>query len=85
VGLGLGVVVLETQQTGVPPSTTTTSFGYLLGGAVGARVKLGHVVSLLGELGYDYAPVIHDLIGDTHDGGGFSASLGVRFDLGYSR
>jgi hypothetical protein len=84
-GVGLGVVDLETQQTGVAPSTTTTSFGYLLGGAVGARVKLGHVVSLLGELGYDYAPVIHNLIGDTHDGGGFSASLGLRFDLGYQR
>jgi hypothetical protein len=85
VGAGLGVVNLETQQTGVAPSTTTTSFGYLLGGAVGARVKFGRVVSLLGELGYDYAPVIHNLIGDTHDGGGFSASLGLRFNLGFQR
>jgi hypothetical protein len=48
-------------------------------------VKLGHVVSVLGELGYDYAPVIRNSIGDTHDGGGFSASLGLRFNLGTQR
>ena len=84
-GAGLGVVDLETQQTDVPPSTTTITFGYLLGGAVGARVKFGRIVSLLGELGYDYAPVIHNRIGDTHDGGGFSASLGLRFNLGVQR
>jgi hypothetical protein len=84
-GAGVGVVDLETQQTGTPPSTVTTTFGYLLGGAVGARVKFGRVVSLLGELGYDYAPVIHNRIGDTHDGGGFSASLGLRLNLGVER
>ena len=84
-GLGLGVVGLETQQTGVAPSSTTTSFGYLLGGAVGATARLGRVFTLFGQLGYDYAPVIHNLIGDTHDGGGFSAVLGARFHLGDER
>ena len=84
-GMGLGVVKVETQQTGVPPSTTTTSFGYVLTGAVGARARLGPVFSLIGQLGYDYAPVIRNLIGDTHDGGGFSAVLGGRFNLGTQR
>ena len=36
-GVGLGVVDLETQQTGVPPKTSDTSFGYLLSGGVGRR------------------------------------------------
>jgi hypothetical protein len=85
VGMGMGVVKLETQQTGVPPSTTTTSFGYLLTGAVGAKARLGPVFSLFGQLGYDYAPDIRNLIGDTHDGGGFSAVLGARFNLGTQR
>ena len=84
-GFGLGVVDLETQQTGVAPSSTTTSFGYLLGGAVGATARLGRVVTLFGQLGYDYAPVIRNLIGDTHDGGGFSGVLGARFHLGDER
>ncbi len=85
VGVGYGVVDLETQQTEVPPKTTTTSFGVLLSGAVGAKARLGRVVSLFGQLGYDYAPVIRDLIGDTHDGGGFSGQLGLQFNLGYPR
>jgi hypothetical protein len=85
VGVGLGVVDLETQQTEVPPKTTTTSFGVLLSGAVGAKARFGRVVSLFGQLGYDYAPVIRNLIGDTHDGGGFSGQLGLQFNLGYQR
>ena len=32
------------------------------------------MVTLFGQGGYDYAPVIRNLIGDTHDGGGFSGS-----------
>jgi hypothetical protein len=85
VGVGLGVVSLETQQTGVPPKTTTTSFGVLLSGAIGAKARLGRVVSLFGQVGYDYAPVIRNLIGDTHDGGGLSGQLGMQFNLGYPR
>ncbi len=84
-GVGLGVVTLRTQQTGVAPSTTTTSVGYLLGGAVGCTLRLKHLFTFFLQGGYDYAPVIHDLIGDTHDGGGFSASLGVRLRLGEDR
>ena len=85
VGMGLGVVELETQQTGVAPSTTTTSFGYLLSGAAGVKARLGRVATLFVQVEYDYAPVIHNLIGDTHDGGGFSEVLGLRTNLGYER
>jgi hypothetical protein len=84
-GVGLGVVTLHTQQTGVPPSTTDTSAGYLLSGAVGVTARLPHFVTLFVEGGYDYAPVIHNLIGDTHDAGGFSLALGVRVRLGDDR
>ena len=84
-GVALGVVDLETQQTGVPPSTRDTSFGYLLSGAIGCTADLPRFVSFFLQGGYDYAPVIHDLIGDTHDGGGFSVALGIRFRLGDDR
>ena len=43
-----------------------------------ARVPL----TLFVQGGYDYAPAIHDLIGDTHDSGGFSVVLGLRLRLG---
>jgi hypothetical protein len=84
-GLGVGVVELQTQQTGVPPSTTQTSAGYLLSGAVGLTARLPHLATLFAQGGYDYAPVIRNLIGDTHDGGGFSLVLGVRLRLGDDR
>ncbi len=84
-GVGLGVVDLDTQQTGVAPTTTTYSTGYVLGGAVGSTARLGRVVTLFDQVGYAYAPVIHNLIGDTHDSGGFSAVVGLRFHLGDDR
>ena len=84
-GVGLGVVTLDTQQTGVPPSSTDTSVGYILGGAVGCTVRFRRLFTFFVQGGYDYAPVIHDLIGDTHDGGGFSGVLGLRARLGDDR
>jgi uncharacterized caspase-like protein len=84
-GMGMGVVEVDTHQTGVPPSVTTASFGYLLSGAGGFTMRLPYVVTFYGQGEYDYAPVIRNLIGDTHDGGGFSAVLGVRLRLGDDR
>jgi len=84
-GLGLGVVDLDTQQTGVAPSVTTYSTGYVLTGAIGWTARLGRVVTFFDQGGYDYAPVIHNLIGDTHDAGGFSGVIGLRFHLGDDR
>ena len=81
-GAALGVVELTTQQTGVPPSTTTTSWGYLAGGAIGVTARLPHVVTLFAQVGYDHAPVLRNLIGDTHDSGGVSEVIGLRVRLG---
>lgn len=82
-GMTLGVLDYQTQQTGVPPDTTTTYAGYLLSGAVGATFRFRRVpLGLFVQLGYDRAPAIQDLIGDTHDSGGFSAALGVRLRFG---
>jgi hypothetical protein len=82
-GMSLGMLTYQTGQTGVPPSVTSTYASYLLSGAVGITTSLRRVpltFSLQG--GYDYAPAITNLIGDTHDSGGFSALLGIRFRLG---
>jgi uncharacterized caspase-like protein len=82
-GLSLGQLKYETQQTGVPPSTTTDYASYLLSGAVGMTLRLQRVpLAFFLQGGYDRAPAIRDLVGDTHDSGGFSASFGLRFRLG---
>jgi hypothetical protein len=81
-GAGLGVLTLQTQQTGVPPTTSDTYFGYLLGGSIGCTFRLPRAITFYLQGGYDYAPIIHDRIGDTHDAGGFSAVFGLRVRWG---
>jgi len=81
-GVSLGVLDYQTQQTDVPASSTGTYVGYVLGGAAGMTVRLRRLGSLFVQGGYDHAPVIHNLIGDTHDSGGPSLVLGLRVRLG---
>ena len=82
--MSLGILTYTTQQTGVPPSSTDTYASYLLSGAVGMTARLRRVpITFFVQGGYDRAPAIHDLIGDTHDSGGFSARRsGLRLRLG---
>ncbi len=82
VGVGLGILQYDTQQTGVPPSSTETYAGYVLGGALGVTARFPRVVTVFAQGGYDYAPLIHNLIGDTLDSGGPSFVLGLRFRMG---
>jgi uncharacterized caspase-like protein len=85
-GGSLGTLTYKTQQTGVPSSTTGTYGSYLLSGAVGVTASLRRVpLTFFLQGGYERAPAIENLIGDTHDSGGFSASLGLRFRLGEGR
>jgi hypothetical protein len=81
-GMSLGTLRYETTQSGVAPSTTDTSVGYLLSGAAGLKVRFGPRLSLFLQAGYDRAPAIANLIGDTHDSGGPSALLGMRLAFG---
>jgi hypothetical protein len=81
-GLSLGVLDYQTQQTDVPPSSTDAYVGYVLGGAAGMTVRLRRFATFFAQAGYDHAPVIHNLIGDTHESGGPSAVLGLRIRLG---
>jgi hypothetical protein len=82
-GVSLGLLTYQTQQTGVPPSTTETYGSYLLSGAVGMSARVRRVpVTFFVQAGYDRAPAIRDLIGDVHDSGGFSGLFGLRVRLG---
>jgi len=81
-GVSLGVLDYQTQQTDVPASSTTTYVGYVLGGAGGMTVRFRRFATLFAQAGYEHAPTISNLIGDTHDSGGPSAVLGLRIRLG---
>jgi hypothetical protein len=86
VGLGmtLGVSNLTTGSTknGSSDSTSTTDFGWMLGGTAGfALVTRGPFV-VFAQGSYDYAPTIKNLVGDVHNVGGPSGQIGLRFQLG---
>jgi hypothetical protein len=82
-GVSLGLLTYQTQQTGVPPSSTETFGSYLLSGSIGMTARARRVpITFFVQAGYDYAPAIRDLIGDVHDSGGFSGLLGLRVRLG---
>jgi hypothetical protein len=81
-GLTIGFLGDQTQQTGVPPSSSNSYFGYLLSAAGGFTIRLPALVTLFAQFGYDLAPAITDLVGDTHDSGGFEGVVGARFRFG---
>jgi hypothetical protein len=69
IGVALGVSTLRTgsQNLGTIEETTDTHWGFVLGGFGGV------------DIGYEYAPAIANLVGDTHNSGGPSFQLGTRF------
>lgn len=78
-GLGLGVVNLTTGAENAPKSTSTsTHWGYVLGGAAGLAFMAPRHFGVFLQGGYEYAPVIANLVGDTHDSGGLHGQLGAR-------
>jgi uncharacterized caspase-like protein len=81
-GMTLGVMSYRTEQTGVPPETTDTYVGYVLSGAAGLTFRFRHVATLFVQGGYDHAPAIQNLVGDTHDSGGPSVAIGLRVRFG---
>lgn len=81
-GVSLGIATLETgSQSGAVPreSTTDLHLGYVVGGFGGVNTSLGRFVALFLQGGYEYAPTISNLVGDTHNSGGPSFQLGLRF------
>ena len=82
VGVTIGTLDYSTAQTNVPPDNSTTYFGPLVSGAGGMTVRLPALATLFLQVGYDIAPAISNLIGDTHDSGGVSCVVGARFRFG---
>ncbi len=82
-GLTLGVGTLTTGTTaGSHDTSTDTYWGFWLGGAAGLAFQTRGPLALFVQGGYDYAPTITNLTGETHDSGGVSFELGARFRFG---
>ncbi len=82
-GLTLGVATLTTGTTdGSHETSTDTHWGWWLGGAAGLAFQTRGPLALFVQGGYDFAPTITNLTGETHDSGGVSFELGARFRFG---
>ncbi len=78
-GPGFGRVTFRSTPPGQPAiDGARLHVGWVLSGAAGLRFNLPHHVAFTAQGGYELAPVIDNLLGDTLNVGGFSAQLGMR-------
>lgn len=73
-GLGLSNTELFVQQK----TTRERHFGVVLQGAAGLTVRFFRYLGYYVEASYTHAPIVDNLVGDTHDDGGFAISQGLR-------
>ncbi len=80
IGLSLGITTLTTGGTKSTATETTTDtfWSYVIGGHAGAAFATSGPLVVFLQGGYEYAPTISNLIGDTHNSGGPSVQLGAR-------
>jgi hypothetical protein len=81
-GLSIGVAKLQTAATSGLTHSTDVYYGYVLAGAAGVTLTMPRNFGFFTQVGYDKAPAIKNLIGDTHDSGGPSLVFGFRLRLG---
>ena len=77
-GAGLGRTGTRYTVTGMPGHEEESFYGYYLSAAMGMHIMPWRRFGLSLQMDYDYAPILENLIGDTHDSGGLDLSIGVR-------
>jgi hypothetical protein len=78
VGGGLSLGTTHYRDDSGSPDDRQTFVGFELAAQAGLEVMPWSHFGFFGQVGYAYAPAIKDLLGDVHDSGGVSGSLGVR-------
>jgi hypothetical protein len=77
-GLGMGRTSLRATDN---MTYTDTSFGPAFAAGIGLHVDIWHGIGLGTGYELDYAPVVKDLIGNTHASGGSRWLLSLTFDM----
>jgi hypothetical protein len=76
---GAGVARARTSyEQNDPGPDVETFWGYHMGVAGGVQIMPWRRFGAFLRIGYDYAPIIENLVGDTHNSGGTITDLGVR-------
>lgn len=77
--LGVGVVHSKTRlRIGEMPPSSEDHWGYTLSAAAGGQLMFLPAFGLIAKARYAVAPTIDNLLGETHDVGGWFFGLGVR-------
>jgi hypothetical protein len=74
-GLGFARTTLE---IGDIDRVSESHYGYQLTGGIGLQVNPWQRFGFFAKGSFTYAPVIDNLLGDTHDSGGLSVATGIR-------
>jgi hypothetical protein len=72
----------ETRDARGPYTSSESAWGYLLGVGSGLVLAPRKRASVFVQLAYDRAPALKNLLGDAHDVGGPSASIGMQLRFG---
>lgn len=78
IGPALAAAKLQDSTTNPTIDESETYWGVFTEAAVGLQVNAWRYGGLFFEGDYAYAPVVTNLIGDTHDSGGFRFLVGIR-------
>lgn len=77
-GFGLARTRLELEQQ---TSAKGMHYGYYLNATAGFRYMPARRFGFVVEVGYTFAPIIENLIGDVHDSGGITVVGGIRGEV----
>lgn len=77
-GPGVGFAKLEDRTTTPQVDRSENHWGFWMEGAGGVQLNAFRYGGFFFEADYMYAPLIENLIGDTHDSGGFRFLVGIR-------
>ena len=75
---GAGLIICGATYSEMTGKQDEHQLGVHGSAAAGLQLMPWRYVGFFTEASYTYAPVISNLLGDTHDSGGFTALLGTR-------
>jgi len=81
IGLTMGITTLKTGSPKAPEQaqeTTDIHWGWVIGAHAGIAFTVSRPLVVFFQGGYEYAPTIANLLGETHDAGGPSFQVGLR-------
>jgi hypothetical protein len=79
--MGMGIGFGSTELEGPEGGSDDFYLGYRLAASGGVQLNFWKYTGAFIEASYDYAPIIENLMGESHNSGGFFLGLGLRLRI----